>query len=61
MGALAVTALLHGVYDYVAIAMPATALPLSALLVVGLWIWRLRLIRDLHGLAGHHPQTDGAE
>jgi RsiW-degrading membrane proteinase PrsW (M82 family) len=61
MGALAVTALLHGVYDYVAIAMPATALPLSALLVVVLWIWRLRLIRNLHGLAGHHPQTDRAE
>jgi len=59
--ALAVTALLHGIYDYVAIALPATALPLSALLVVGLWIWRLRLIRNLHGLAGNSLQTDEEE
>lgn len=59
-GALAVTALLHGIYDYVAIAMPATALPLSALLVVGIWIWRLRLIRNLHGLAGHGSRADDA-
>lgn len=58
--ALAVTALLHGIYDYVAIAMPATALPLSALLVVGLWIWRLQLIRDLHARAGHHSRADSA-
>lgn len=44
---LAVTATLHGLYDYVAIALPATALPASALLVISLWIWRLRLIRAL--------------
>lgn len=44
---LAVTATLHGLYDYIAIALPETALPASALLVIALWIWRLRLIRDL--------------
>jgi RsiW-degrading membrane proteinase PrsW (M82 family) len=45
------TALLHGLYDYLVIALPAFALPSSALLVVGIWLWRLFLIRDLHAVA----------
>jgi len=45
---LGLTALLHGTYDFIAIGLPPTALPLVALLVVSLWIWRLFLIRDLH-------------
>lgn len=47
---LAFTAFLHGIYDVVAIAMPAPALPAAAFLIVGIWLWRLRLIRDLHTL-----------
>jgi RsiW-degrading membrane proteinase PrsW (M82 family) len=46
--ALAFTAILHGVYDFVVIALPAPALPIAAFLIVGIWLWRLRLIRDLH-------------
>ena len=46
--ALGATALLHGIYDYLVIAMPAFALPASALLVLALWLWRLFLIRSLH-------------
>lgn len=57
--ALAVTALLHGVYDYIAIALPTSALPVSALLVLGIWVWRLRLIRDLHGHATRTRRSDG--
>jgi len=45
---LALTAFLHGVYDFIAIGLPDTALPLVALLIAGLWIARLMLIRDLH-------------
>ena len=45
--ALVGTALLHGIYDYLVIAMPLFALPLSALLVLAIWIWRMYLIRDL--------------
>ena len=45
---LAVTAILHGVYDFIVIALPAPALPLAAALIVGIWLWRLCLIRDLH-------------
>jgi RsiW-degrading membrane proteinase PrsW (M82 family) len=48
--ALACTATLHGLYDFVVIAMPAPALPLAALLIAGIWVWRLLLIRDLHTL-----------
>ena len=45
---LAFTAILHGVYDFVVIALPAPALPIAASLIVGIWLWRLWLIRDLH-------------
>lgn len=45
--ALVGTALLHGIYDYLVIAMPVFALPMSALLVLAIWVWRMYLIRDL--------------
>jgi RsiW-degrading membrane proteinase PrsW (M82 family) len=45
---LLLTATLHGIYDFVVIGLPPAALPISALLIAGLWVWRLRLIRDLH-------------
>ena len=51
VAALAFTAILHGLYDVIAIAMPAPALPMAAALIVSIWLWRLRLIRDLHGVA----------
>ena len=46
--AVGVTAFLHGVYDYLVIGMPVFALPLSAALVLALWIWRLLLLRQLN-------------
>ena len=55
LGALAITALLHGIYDFVAIALPVTALPASALLMLGIWMWRMYLIRDLHDEAQDEP------
>jgi RsiW-degrading membrane proteinase PrsW (M82 family) len=48
IASLAFTALLHGIYDFVVIGMPQPGLPIAAGLIVGLWIWRLFLIRDLH-------------
>ncbi len=55
----AFTALLHGIYDFMVIAFPAPALPFAALLIAGLWIWRLFLIRDLHALpAGPCPEDE---
>ena len=47
---LAGTAILHGIYDTLVIAWPMSALPQAAILIVGIWIWRLQLIRDLHAL-----------
>lgn len=44
---LVITAVLHGIYDFIVIGLPAPVLPVSALLIAGLWIWRLCLIRDL--------------
>lgn len=49
---LVATALLHGLYDYLVIALPIFALPASALLVLAIWLWRMFLIRDLHRAAG---------
>ena len=57
---LVVAAILHGVYDFVVIALPASALPITALLILGIWLWRLRLIRDLHEKApvpGHDRKS----
>ena len=54
--ALGSTALLHGLYDYLVIALPMFALPLSALLVLAIWLWRLYLIRDLHAAARQSGQ-----
>ena len=51
IAALAFTAILHGIYDFVVIAMPTPALPVAAFLIVGIWLWRLWLIRDLHTLS----------
>ena len=47
---LAFTAILHGVYDYVAISMPMPSIPIAAALIVGIWIWRLCVMRDLFKL-----------
>ena len=49
--ALGFTALLHGIYDFIVIALPTPALPVAALIILGIWLWRLVLIRDLHARA----------
>ena len=48
---LAGTAILHGIYDTLVIAWPQSALPQAALLIIALWLWRLKLIKDLHASA----------
>lgn len=56
---LAITgaSLVHGVYDFIVIALPVSALPLSALLVLVVWMWRMLLIRRLH--RRHAARTRG--
>jgi len=58
---LAFTAILHGIYDFLVIAMPAPALPVAALLIMGIWLWRLQLIRDLHAVPPGSCPQDASE
>jgi RsiW-degrading membrane proteinase PrsW (M82 family) len=43
-----IAAMLHGFYDFLVLLRPRNALPLAALMVVGIWLWRLKLMRDMH-------------
>jgi RsiW-degrading membrane proteinase PrsW (M82 family) len=43
----AIAALLHGVYDFIVLQQPYSALPAAAALIVGLWVWRLFVMRKL--------------
>ena len=51
--AVTIAAVLHGLYDFIVIALPISALPLSALLILAVWIWRLIAIRRMKRHAGH--------
>ena len=48
LGSLAVASVLHGLYDFVVILNPRFALPIAAAMIVSIWLWRLRLLRNLH-------------
>ncbi|MDX1517358.1 MAG: PrsW family glutamic-type intramembrane protease [Woeseiaceae bacterium] len=39
---------LHGFYDFVVLLNPAWALPIAAVLIGAIWIWRLQLLHVLH-------------
>ena len=43
-----IAAALHGLYDFAVLLGPLNALPLAGLMIVTIWIWRLRLMRALH-------------
>jgi RsiW-degrading membrane proteinase PrsW (M82 family) len=45
---LVIAAGLHGVYDFIVILNPHNSLPLAAVLIISVWLWRLKLMRDLH-------------
>jgi RsiW-degrading membrane proteinase PrsW (M82 family) len=42
------SALLHGLYDFLVLQRPVAALPIAATLIIVIWIWRLILMRRLH-------------
>ena len=44
----AAAAILHGIYDFIVILNPRFALPVAALMIVSIWLWRLRVLRSLH-------------
>jgi RsiW-degrading membrane proteinase PrsW (M82 family) len=38
----------HGIYDFLVLLQPVTALPIAASLIIAIWIWRLRLMQQMH-------------
>lgn len=48
LAGLAVAAGLHGLYDFIVILNPRNSLPIAALMIVGMWLWRLKLMRAMH-------------
>ena len=39
---------LHGLYDFMVLRYAVAALPIAAAMIVGIWIWRLRLMHRMH-------------
>ncbi len=39
---------LHGLYDFMVLQHPGSALPMAAAMIAAIWIWRLRLMRRMH-------------
>lgn len=58
---LGIAAVLHGLYDFVVLLQPYSALPCAALLIIGVWIWRLLLMRRLHREAREASVSDGRD
>jgi RsiW-degrading membrane proteinase PrsW (M82 family) len=59
---LGLAALLHGIYDFFAIGLSAWVHVMPPLIILGIWIWRMRLIRRLHLQAlQEEPQNPGGK
>ena len=39
---------LHGLYDFMVLRHPVSALPIAAAMIASIWIWRLRLMHRMH-------------
>lgn len=50
VGAFLFSALVHGLYDFIVLGYAPRGLPISAAIIIAVWIWRLHRIRDLHTL-----------
>jgi RsiW-degrading membrane proteinase PrsW (M82 family) len=53
----ALAAALHGLYDFLVLLQPISALPLAAVLIIAIWVWRLRVLRRLHRDAVTRSET----
>jgi hypothetical protein len=58
---VAIAAALHGFYDFLVLSDPWFALPLSALLMLTIWVWRMVLIRGLHNRGGFEEPCEICE
>lgn len=57
VGGFALAAALHGIYDFLVLLQPIAALPMAAMLIIAIWIWRLRVLRRLHRDAVARSET----
>ena len=48
LGGFMLAAVLHDIYDYLVLRFPVTALPIAAVMITGIWLWRLHLMHRLH-------------
>jgi len=53
----AAAATMHGLYDFMVLQQPYSALPCAAALILVIWIWRLKLMRRLHNEARQASAT----
>ena len=44
----AISAVLHGLYDFLVLLNPAFALPVAAAMIAAIWVWRLKLLEVMH-------------
>jgi len=51
-----VAAALHGLYDFLVLRQAVAALPIAAALIGMIWVWRLRLMRDMQADAQRRVQ-----
>ena len=45
---LLLSAGIHGLYDFMVLLQPVSALPIAAAMIAAIWVWRLRLMQRLH-------------
>lgn len=61
MRGFAISAILHGVYDFIVLYNSAFALPVAAAVIVSVWIWRLKVLEAMHLEAAGVGQVAGGE
>jgi len=55
IASVAVASTLHGLYDFIVISNPRSALPIAAIGILVIWLWRLRVLRAMHRDASQDP------
>jgi len=55
LASVGAASILHGLYDYLVISNPGRALPMAAIGILVIWLWRLRVLRAMHKDASQEP------
>lgn len=54
---LIITAVVHGIYDFIVLGFSSQALVVAAALIVSVWLWRLRVLKHLSAASQQTPST----